>query len=234
MVALDVLELRADRAGDDDIHLLRNTAGVVAQEERPGTQLRRVPLPQRGTSSDYHCSSARPAAGLVALRRVQRLFLVWVCFSPVCADSETTRSQSSRGVTLSVEVGHYIAWLLSLLVPLHALHNHHPHPAVAGHSRFRSRPDWSRDYLECGSDHPDCLHCRAFAFAKTRSTLAVRGGACLYGICCLAVLAVHDGVGGGELLPHGIARRCGTSFCFHRPGRLHCAAGNLHWRPGQT
>ena len=44
-MALDVLELRADRAGDDDMHLLRNTAGVAAQEERPGTQLRRVPLP---------------------------------------------------------------------------------------------------------------------------------------------------------------------------------------------
>jgi DHA2 family multidrug resistance protein len=101
-------------------------------------------------------------------------------------------------------------------------------------SLFRGRPDWSRDYLELGPAHSDCLHCRALAIAQDRSTIAVRRGACLYGVCWLDVLAVHHRMGGGEFLPHGIARRRRTSICFHRPGRLHCAAGNLHRRPGKT
>ena len=46
----------------------------------------------RGIGSDFCCSSARPATRLVALRRVQRLVLVWIFFSPVFAGSETARS----------------------------------------------------------------------------------------------------------------------------------------------
>ena len=45
VVAVDVLEFCCDCAGDDDMHLLRNSAAAAAQEERSCPQLRWVPLP---------------------------------------------------------------------------------------------------------------------------------------------------------------------------------------------
>src|ERR1700678_2264626 len=118
------------------MHLLRNSGTSAAQEKRAGTQLRWIPLSECRTSSNFRGSSARATAGLVALRRVQRLVLVWIFFSHVCAGSEAACSQSARGAALSAEVEHHSAWVPALLVPLHALYHHHPYSTVASHSRF--------------------------------------------------------------------------------------------------
>src|ERR1700693_120391 len=202
IVALDVLALRCDCAGDDDMCVLRHSADATAQEERPGPQLCWVPLSECRIGSAFCCPSARPATRLVALGRVQCLVLVRVFLSAVCTRPEATRSQPSRGATLSTEVEHHTTGLPALLVPVHALHNHYPGPTVAGHPRVGSRPNWTRDHLERSSPYTHRVYRCAFAVTQTRPTVALRHRPCLYRIRCLVELTVRQRVGGRELLPY--------------------------------
>src|SRR5258708_35394663 len=116
------------------MYLRRYSADAAAQEERPCSKLRWVPVPECRIGSDFCCASARPATRLVALGRVQCLVLVRVFLSAVCTSSEATRSQPSRVATLSTKVEHHTTGLPALLVSLHALHNYYPSPTVAGHT----------------------------------------------------------------------------------------------------
>src|ERR1700720_3500663 len=165
-MALDVLELRRDCPSGDHMCLLRHSADATPQEERPGPQLCWVPLSECRIGSDFCCPSARPATRLVALGRVQCLVLVRVFLFAVCTCSEATRSQPSRGATLSTEVEHHTTGLPALLVPVHALHNHYPGPTVAGHPRVRSRPDWARSPLERSSPNTHRVYCCAPAVTQ--------------------------------------------------------------------
>ena len=81
-------------------------------------------------------SPARPAARLVALRCVQRALSQRVALIVVRAPAAAARSQPFGRLTLPLEMEHCAARLSALLVSLHALHNHHPDSAVAGHSRL--------------------------------------------------------------------------------------------------
>ena len=76
-LALDVLEFGCHRTGDVCPYLCWDTASARPKERRPcAAQLRRVPVPERGTGPDVYCPPARPEARLVALRTLQRAVLV--------------------------------------------------------------------------------------------------------------------------------------------------------------
>jgi len=57
-LALDVLEFSLDCAGDDDLYLSRDTESSSTEQGQSGTQLRRIPVPQCGISSDAGCPPA--------------------------------------------------------------------------------------------------------------------------------------------------------------------------------
>src|SRR5215472_16324346 len=147
-MALDVLGFCPNHAGNDDLYLVRNTARCCTEKRRSCAEFRRVFIPESGIGPDFCCSSARAAARLVALRRVQWLVLVGISLTTVFADKAFARTQPTCGATLSGKVEHRVAGLPAVLVSLHSLYNHHPYPRVAGHSRSRSRPDWTCDPLE--------------------------------------------------------------------------------------
>src|SRR6202020_2100803 len=79
----------------------------------------------------------------VALRVIHRLVL-WGFIPPVSGHSPATPGpESPGGHALSSPVEYATARHSALSVSLLSGDHHHPDPAVAGHTRIRSRPDWA-------------------------------------------------------------------------------------------
>src|SRR5260370_22975325 len=145
---LDVLELGAHHASDDDLHLLRDTESESTEEIQGSTGLRRIIVRQRWPRDVAGRLRTRGKARLVALRSIQRMVRHRGVLPALRAGSEATRSESSRSAALSTDVDNPAAGMAALLVPLHCLHDDHSGPAGAGHPPVRTGTDWHWDPLD--------------------------------------------------------------------------------------
>ena len=142
--------------------------GPCPKEGRSGTQLCWIPVPEHRAGAAVYRPTTRRAARLVALRRIQRLVLVRLVPANLRACTATTWSQRAGGTPLSLELEHGAAGQPAVLVSVYSHRNHYPDSAVAGHSRFRSRPDRAGCDLERCPAVADCVYRCAPDAAETR------------------------------------------------------------------
>src|SRR6266852_5113374 len=109
VTALVVLEFSPDCAADADLYLFRDTESSCPKEGEPGTQLRRISVPECRIGTDVYRPPARPEARLVALRCIHRLVLVRRVPHIVRSHPAATRPQPAGSPPLSLAMEHCAA-----------------------------------------------------------------------------------------------------------------------------
>ena len=234
-LALDVLEFSPDCAGDDDLYLFRDTGGSSSKEERPGTQLRRIPVPECRIGPDVYRPPARTEARLVALRSIQRRY-----FGPA-RSSRYARSYGDYAVPtlwwrcLISGNGTRCCWAALLfwfrftltgtiiLIPqslaIHGFEADQIGPAII----------WSAVPLLLVAFTAGLLLLRRL---DPRLLLAAGLTCTAFAVCLNAEYTTR--LVGSELLSHRAAHGRRTSVFSHRAGGMHHPAGNLHRGVGET
>src|SRR5262249_31990485 len=148
-VQLDVLGFGTHHAGHDWLCLLRDSRRSSKKRYRATAELRGISLWKR-RAGDVVCGArSRAAARLVALPFVHRTFVRRCCFSCMRGGSAATRTDPAGRSAIPAPVEYVSSRDSADVFSLLAACDDRSYPTVAGDSRFRSLPDWSRVILDC-------------------------------------------------------------------------------------
>src|SRR5271165_3516049 len=157
LVALDVLEFRANHAGDDVLHLLRDT-GVSGSEKVRGTQFRRFSICQCGPGDGASRVRTRRKAGLVALRSVQCPVGGRIIVSVVRAGAAPAQPESPRGYPVRAAIEYAVTRHGPVPVSILPGDDDHPGPTIIVNTSLRAGADRAGSDLERCAPATYCVY----------------------------------------------------------------------------